>query len=162
MKRARGMTEQTLRAVRDLATGLRPAVLDQLGLEPAVRWQAREHTRITGVPVTVEVKGDLSRLPDRHRTCAYRIVQEALTNCARHAHPSAISVRVTGDEYSLSVIVQDDGRGFSRAAGLEHGLGLRGMEERVAELEGTIEVRSRPAGGTTVHMQLPIRETVHR
>jgi signal transduction histidine kinase len=132
MKRARAMAEQTLRAVRDLATGLRPAVLDQLGLEPAIRWQAREHTRLTGVPVTVEVSGELDALHDQHRTCAYRVVQEALTNCARHALPSSITVRVTGGDENLSVVVQDDGRGFSRTSGPHHGLGLLGMEERVA------------------------------
>jgi signal transduction histidine kinase len=159
MKRARSMAEETLRSVRDLATGLRPAVLDQLGLEPAVRWQAREHTRLTGVPVAVVVDGSIDDLPDTHRTCAYRAVQEALTNCARHANPRSIRICIHGSDDALSLTVQDDGRGFVFDRAGDQGLGLLGMEERVAELGGSLKVSSQPEKGTAIDIHLPIQRS---
>lgn len=157
---ARTMAEDTLKGVRHLATGLRPAVLDQLGLEPAVQWQAREHTRVTGVPVSVTVDGALDGLSDAHRTCAFRVVQEALTNCARHAAPRSVRVCIHGGEDSLIVSIQDDGRGF--AAGLEarKGIGLIGMEERIHELGGKLKITSQPERGTIVVMEVPISREV--
>jgi signal transduction histidine kinase len=156
LARARGMAEQTLRAVRDLATGLRPAVLDQLGLEPAIRSQAREHTKLTSTPVTVEVEGELDGLPEAHRTCAYRAVQEALTNCARHAHPRSIAVRIHGTGSTLRLKVHDDGGGFT--TGARNGVGLLGMQERVAELRGTMSVSSCPESGTTIDIEIPLNQ----
>lgn len=152
---ARTMTEDTLKGIRHMATGLRPAVLDQLGLEPAVQWQAREHTRLTGVPVSVVVDGSLDELTDDHRTCAFRVVQEALTNCARHAAPQSIRVCIHGGQDALTVSVQDDGRGFA-AGQSARGIGLIGMEERVNELGGKLKIASQPGKGTIVVMELPV------
>ena len=77
------LIDRMMRLVRDLAMGLRPSMLDDLGLEPALAWQAREFSRRYNVPVDLAVDGDLEKLPDPQRTCVYRVVQEALTNCAK-------------------------------------------------------------------------------
>jgi signal transduction histidine kinase len=160
LRLARSMAEDTLKGVRHLATGLRPAVLDQLGLEPAVQWQAREHTRLTGVPVSVVVDGIFDALSDDQRTCAFRVVQEALTNCARHAAPQSIRVCIHGGQDALTVSVQDDGRGFAAGSRGRRGIGLMGMEERIAELDGKLKISSQPGKGTIVVMELPIAQGV--
>jgi signal transduction histidine kinase len=157
LARARAMAEETLRAVRDLATGLRPAVLDQLGLEPALQWQAREHTRLTGVPVTVQIDGDLTDLPEPHRTCVYRVVQEALTNCARHAVARSVRLTVSRSPARLRVSIEDDGRGLYAGGGRGKGTGLMGIEERVSELGGTLDIDSGPGQGTAVRIELPLQ-----
>ena len=84
LKEAKNLNQETLQTVRNISSGLRPSVLDELGLAPALQWQAREFTRRSGVPVELQLDGELD-LPDEHRTCIYRVVQEALTNAARHA-----------------------------------------------------------------------------
>jgi signal transduction histidine kinase len=158
---ARRLAEQTLRAVRDMAMGLRPSMLDDLGLGSAVQWQARQFSKHSGVPVNVQIEGPLAHLPDRHRTCVYRLVQEALTNCARHARAKTIgvSIRSLGDR--LVVEVQDDGVGFDGSSARGRGLGLLGMQERVRELGGRFKVKSRPGSGTSVIAAIPLeREAV--
>jgi signal transduction histidine kinase len=160
LARARAMAEETLRAVRDLATGLRPAVLDQLGLGPALQWQAREHTRLTGVPVTVQIYGELNELPEPHRTCVYRVVQEALTNSARHADARTVRLTVSRSLGSLRVAIEDDGRGLGPAPVKSTGLGLVGIEERVSELGGLLEIDSAPGQGTAIRIELPIQQII--
>src|SRR6202022_3810114 len=85
LDQAKKLAETTLRTTRDIAMGLRPAMLDVLGLGPALEWQARGDLRTYKTPIRLEVDGDLRDVPDPHRTYLYRIVQEGLTNCARHA-----------------------------------------------------------------------------
>ena len=91
---SKSLIDRMMRVVRDLAMGLRPSMLDDLGLEPALAWQAREFSRRYNVPVDLTVDGDLERLPDPQRTCVYRVVQEALTNCAKHSAATEIQVKV--------------------------------------------------------------------
>ncbi|MCS7314224.1 MAG: histidine kinase [Bryobacterales bacterium] len=154
---ARRLSENALRTVRDLAMGLRPSMLDDLGLGPAVEWQAREFSRRFGVPVSVELDGALDNLPDRQRTCVYRIVQEALTNCARHAQARDIRVTIHGREDSIIVTVQDDGVGFDPAQAAGRGLGLLGIQERVRELGGRVHILSQPGRGTLLTAEVPLR-----
>ena len=85
LDQSRRIVEQVLRSVRDLAMGLRPTMLDDLGLGAALEWQARQHSRLCGVPVTLNLEGELNLLSDEQRTCVYRVVQEALNNIAKHA-----------------------------------------------------------------------------
>ncbi len=150
------LSEEALRAVRSLAMGLRPSMLDDLGLGPAVEWQAREFSRRFGVPVTVQLEGPLDSLPDQHRTCVYRVVQEALTNCARHAHAKEIRISVHGAEDGLSMTIQDDGVGFSATECRGRGLGLIGIEERVRELGGRFVVFSHAGKGTVLSAEFPL------
>lgn len=153
---ARRLAEETLRTVRDISVGLRPSVLDELGLAPALRWQGREFTRRTGTPVEIRVNGSLDRLADAGRTCVYRVVQEALTNCARHAQAKHICVSVESGHESIALTVEDDGVGFETNGARMRGLGLLGAEERVKELHGTMKVISRPSQGTVVQCEIPV------
>ncbi len=153
---AKQLNASAVRAIRDLAMGLRPSMLDDLGLEAALEWQGREFSRRTGVPATVQVEGSLNDLADAHRTCIYRVVQEALTNCARHAEAKNVFVSVSGQDSGISVVVQDDGKGFDTHSSTLGGLGLLGMQERVQALEGHIGITSQLKRGTTIRVELPI------
>ncbi len=149
-------SEQALRTVRDIAMGLRPSMLDDLGLAPAIEWQARDFSRRYGIPVSVQLDGDLDQLPDAHRTCVYRVIQEALTNCARHAQAGEVRIAVHGRGDRLTITVQDDGVGFDPSASRSRGLGLIGIEERVKELGGTATVFSQRGKGTTIAVDIPL------
>jgi signal transduction histidine kinase len=155
---SRQLVDNMVRTVRDLALGLRPSMLDDFGLQPALEWHARELTRRYGLPVDLRVTGDLSRLADPYATCVYRVVQEALTNCVRHAAASQICVTVTGTKESLAVTVADDGVGIQPQS-RKSGLGLRGIEERVRDLEGTVEIHSTPGMGTSLHIGIPLPQS---
>ena len=155
---AKHLAEQSLRALKDMAMGLRPSMLDDLGLGSAVQWQARQFSKHSGLPVNVQVDGLPLALPDRHRTCVYRLVQEALTNCARHAKAKSIDVFVGVQDGVLSVSVKDDGIGFEPSAVRGQGLGLIGIQERVMELGGKISLVSKPHNGTSLSATIPFQE----
>ncbi len=157
---AKRLNMDAMRVVRDLAMGLRPSMLDDLGLAPALEWQGRDFSRHTGVPATVQVNGTLDDLPEAHRTCIYRVVQEALTNCAKHAKANNVIVSVNGQAESVEAVVQDDGVGFDAASRLGLGLGLLGIEERVQELDGKLSIASQPGSGTTLRVQIPVKRGV--
>ena len=150
------LAERTLNVVRDLALLLRPSMLDDFGLVPALNWHARETSKRTGLHITVNAGGLSAELPDEHKTCIYRLVQEALNNAARHsgARNVRVVVKNAGDRVEFSV--QDDGAGFDKTA--VHGLGLLGMEERVGRLGGTLRIDTEPGRGTTVAAELPLPE----
>jgi signal transduction histidine kinase len=135
--------------------GLRPSMLDDLGLEAALEWQGREFSRHTGVPAIVKVEGSLENLADAQRTCIYRVVQEALTNCARHAKATNVLVAITATDKGIVVAVKDNGIGFSSRSSLRAGLGLLGIQERVQALDGRVLISSRPMEGTTIEVRLP-------
>jgi signal transduction histidine kinase len=156
----RQLIDNMVRTVRDLALGLRPSMLDDFGLQPALEWHVRDVGRRYGVPVALTMEGDFERLTDQHRTCVYRAVQEALTNCIRHARAHRIDVTVIDEGSGLGVSIKDDGIGMDPAR-KANGLGLRGIEERVRELGGTMRIRSAAGAGTTlnIHVPLPPRPT---
>jgi signal transduction histidine kinase len=152
---SRQLVDNMVRTVRDLALGLRPSMLDDLGLQPALEWHVRDFGRRYGVPVQLDMEGDFDRLSEQHRLCVYRAVQEALTNCIKHARADRIDVRVTDAAGGLVVVVRDNGVGMDpmkRASGL----GLRGIEERVRELRGTMSIKSAAGAGTTLTVRLPL------
>ena len=155
---SKALVDRMMRMVRDLAMGLRPSMLDDLGLEPALAWQAREFSRRYNVPVDLSVDGDLERLPDPQRTCVYRVVQEALTNCAKHSAATEIEVKVVRGRTRLDVSVRDNGVGMSLPAN-HSGLGLTGIKERVKDINGSASIETRPGGGTVVHITLPVPAT---
>jgi signal transduction histidine kinase len=150
----RQLVDHMVRTVRDLALGLRPSMLDDFGLQPALEWHVREFSRRYGLPIELEVTGVPDALPEPHRICVYRVVQEALTNCARHASAAHVRVRVSASPDGLDVVVTDDGVGLPP----EHrrdGMGLRGMEERARELGGTMTIRASAATGTPLKIRVP-------
>lgn len=151
---ARRMAETSVGMVRNMALLLRPSMLDDLGLVAALKWQAREVTRRSGLKVKMATEDIADDLPDSHRTCLYRVVQEALDNCVKHARASQVRVVVHRDRDGLSVTVQDDGAGFE--PGREKGMGLLGMEERIQRLGGVLSIDSKPGHGTVLSIQLPV------
>ena len=147
---------EALRSVRSLALLLRPSMLDDLGLEPALRWQTKEISRRSGIPISVNIEGKIDALPENIRICIYRAIQEALTNCMKHAQASRISVTVEQREDLVSAAVQDNGKGFDINQLHSEGLGLVGMEERVRALHGQLNISSQPGKGTVVSFALPL------
>jgi signal transduction histidine kinase len=151
----RQLVDEMVHIVRDLALGLRPSMLDDIGLQPTLEWQARDFTRRYNVRVELDLDGDLDSLSDQHRTCVYRVVQEALTNCIRHAQATHIAIAVRAGAETLEVSVTDDGVGID-AARRREGFGLRGIEERARELGGTVAVGSAAGKGVRLTIQLPL------
>jgi signal transduction histidine kinase len=150
----RRMAEDTVGVVRNMALLLRPSMLDDLGLIAALKWQAREVTRRCGLKVKMIADDIAEDLPDSHRTCLYRVVQEALNNCAKHSQATQVRVVVQRNRDGLKVTVQDDGVGFEPKQ--EKGMGLLGMEERVARLGGLFAVASQPGAGTLLSFYFPL------
>ncbi|HBY62545.1 MAG TPA: histidine kinase, partial [Solibacterales bacterium] len=160
IEETRVVLEQTLQAVRDIAMGLRPSMLDDLGLEAALEWQVRDFERRHEIAVTLQVETTLDELPDRYRTNLYRIVQEALTNCARHAKARSATIRIHRDEDgALRLRIEDDGIGITGKP--TAGLGLIGIQERVRELGGAVRVESLRGKGTALDVALDAEVAQH-
>jgi signal transduction histidine kinase len=150
----RRMAEASVGMIRNMALLLRPSMLDDLGLVAALSWQAREVTRRSGLKVKMVADEIAEDLPDSHRTCLYRVVQEALNNCAKHSQATQVRVVVHRDRDGLSVTVQDDGIGFEPSR--DKGMGLLGMEERVERLGGLFSIESEPGNGTVLRIHFPL------
>ncbi len=157
LSEGKGLAEQTLQMVRNLALGLRPSMLDDLGLEPALEWQAREFSRRSGIPVEFKTDGSLQNIPEEMGTCVYRVVQESLTNCARHSQAKTVRIDLHGGLTELSLTVRDDGVGFDSEQTNGRGLGLIGIQERVRELGGTVTVDSQAGKGTVLRAVIPLK-----
>lgn len=151
---ARDLADNNVKALRNMALLLRPSMLDDFGLVPALHWQAREVSRRTGLRIDVAADGVPDELPDELKTCVYRVVQEALHNCSRHAQARNARVVVRHGPERLLLTIEDDGKGFAVAR--QRGLGLLGMEERVKHLGGQFDVKSRPGHGTLLRIELPL------
>jgi signal transduction histidine kinase len=145
---------KTLNVVRDLALLLRPSMLDDFGLVPALNWHAREMGKRTGLAIRVTAGDECDDLPEEHKTCIYRLVQEALNNSARHAGAHTLQVTVKREGNRVLFSVQDDGAGFDKK--VVRGLGLLGMEERVRRLGGKLRIDSSPGRGTGITAELPL------
>jgi signal transduction histidine kinase len=157
---AAGLREQivgTLQSVRRLAVELRPQALDDFGLVAALERLGETFGEQTGITVDVETNLDSARLSAEVETALYRIVQEALTNVAKHSGASRVSVIVTRREGSVTAVVEDDGKGFGAGGGADEGLGLAGMKERVGLLDGRLAIESTEGAGTTVVAEVPVR-----
>jgi two-component system sensor histidine kinase UhpB len=159
----RQMAHQTLRAIRNLSFDLRPSALDDLGLLPALRWYIKEYQQKCALEVNFQASGFKERLPAELETVLYRIVQEALTNTARHAQAQKVIVRLEESKHEIHAIVSDNGSGFDAekvkkmpGAGQEHGWGLVGMHERASLLDGHLTITSRPEQGTTIDVSIPL------
>ncbi len=152
----RELVEKTIAMVRNVATHLRPAALN-LGLVPALEWLAQDFTLRTGVPCHLEMAGGEVQLPDAHATALFRIVQESLTNAARHAGASQVVVRLDRGEDSLRLEIQDDGCGFDpEVVSRAHSFGLLGIRERVLILGGSVDFDSGPGRDTTIVIAIPL------
>jgi signal transduction histidine kinase len=161
LQRARSLAEEAVRNTRDIALLLRPSHLDDLGLDAALQWQVEDFNRRTGISCRFAATGlDENDLPDAWKTCVYRIVQESLHNCEKHAAPTHVHIRVCQEAERLTLEVQDDGVGFelnAQGAPLRAvGLGLLGMRERAAMLGGALQIVASPGHGVTIRVELPM------
>jgi len=153
----RSLVESAIRVVRNMALLLRPSMLDDLGLVPALKWQAREVSKRTSMDVSVAAESWCDDLPDEYKTCIYRVVQEALHNCASHSGGSNVRIRVQQKQQRVALSIQDDGKGFDSQQ--SRGLGLLGIQERVTRLHGSCTVHSAPGSGTILSIDLPFPGT---
>jgi PAS domain S-box-containing protein len=160
---AAALTDATMEQIRSLAQDLRPPALDALGLGPTLEGFCRDFARRTGL--SIDYLGlELPVLPEAVNTCLYRFLQEALTNVAKHACANQVCVALRCDAKTVSLSVQDDGRGFDKGArlfvsGWPMGIGLLGMQERLESLGGRLEIESWPGQGTCLAAHLPVGGT---
>ena len=153
--RLRELVVATLQDVRRLAVELRPKVLDDFGLVPALERLTGSFAEQTGMAVDLEAGTISERLPAEIETAIYRIVQEALTNVVKHSRAQRVSVLVTRTDDRIKAVIEDDGQGFDPGAGMGDGVGLIGMRERIELLDGTLAVESSERSGTTVAVEVP-------
>jgi signal transduction histidine kinase len=162
LREARVLADGALRSVRDLSQLLHPSVLEDLGLSAAVRSFLNGFGRRTGTNVAFHDDGTLKRLTPEAELTVYRIVQEAMTNIARHASATRVEIRLAEEDGRLSVTVEDDGVGFDardvERPGRQGGLGLLGIRERVSQLGGTVRIDSVIGRGTRLEVTIPATE----
>ncbi len=161
LARLRSIAEDTLAELRRVIYGLRPTILDDLGLAAAIRWYVKDAIEPQGLQVAMNLTGlDTQRLPAHVETAVFRIVQETLTNVLKHANAHHVTIEVAHTDNQVQLRITDDGQGFEAASiprsGEGHGLGLMGMRERAELLGGTWKVNSRPGVGTRVEAVIPV------
>jgi two-component system sensor histidine kinase UhpB len=153
LRETREAVRRALEDVRDIARRLRPVVLDDLGLESALRSLAIETGRSARVPVEPRIGSGLPQLSPEQEAVVYRVAQEALSNAARHGRPSSVALRLAPSDGGVRLEVMDDGEGFDPSRPTP-GTGILGMRERAVLVGGRLEVRSRPGKGTTVRLEV--------
>ncbi len=150
---------RALGSVRRICSDLRPSMLDHIGLTAAIGWQVEEWQAKTGIRCTMSSSIDDESIDSGRATAAFRVLQEALTNVARHAHATNVQVRLWIADGRLRVEIHDDGCGIAdRTVVGSSSLGLLGMKERVYSYGGSVEIRGAPASGTTVDVSIPLEE----
>ena len=157
----RALAHSTLRAIRNLSIDLRPSALDDLGLLPALRWYVKEYQKKCSIDVEFHASGFKERLPAEMETALYRIVQECLTNTAKHANANRVTITLKEETTRVYARITDDGEGFDYEAllktpGQERGLGLAGMHERAVLLDGTLSIHSTSERGTIIEVSIPL------
>ena len=147
-----------MRHVRELTQLYRPRVLDDLGLQPALEWHAKQFQNQTGIAVSLDLSLPSERLPSELETVIFRITQEALTNIARHSGAKAAAISLTHDTEQLHVEISDRGRGFELAPVLARrdAIGLAGVRERVHLAGGRLDIVSQPGQGTRLNVEFPL------
>jgi signal transduction histidine kinase len=152
------VTDELLRTVREMTLQLRPRMLDDFGLRPALEWHVSRFGNQTKIAVELDIALPAQRLPSVLETTVYRIIQEALTNIARHSGSPTAVVTVAADDHALHVEISDRGKGFDTDAALakHNSIGLAGLAERVHLAGGTLELFSRAGQGTRIHAEFPL------
>jgi len=162
LERAQALTEQALTDLRRIIAALRPGVLDQLGLVPALGWLGDHTLHPLGLTVTIEANGLDKRLPDEIETTLFRIAQEAMSNVARHSQANHLTIELSRQDSQIIMTLADDGQGcdlavVTSAPNYDRGLGLAGMQERASLVGGQVTVESELGQGTTVRVIVPAR-----
>jgi signal transduction histidine kinase len=160
LERARSLAERTVQTVRNISGLLRPALLDDLGLVPALQFQLEDFLRRSGIHCEFVEEGVADHLPDNVKTCVYRVVQEALHNCEKHSGACKVRVQVRQFPEALVAEIEDDGIGFQvsdrQRPERSMGLGLLGMRERAGNAGGSLVVDSSPGHGTRIALRIPL------
>jgi len=159
---AQSLINEMMSLTRELSLELRPKMLDDLGLLPALRWIAEQSAARGGFTVTIDSAIPLERLAPEIETACFRIVQEALTNIIRHAHAARVAIELLQEGGSLLLCVRDDGVGFDIAAMHERALaggsiGVLGMQERAVLIGGELEIVSNATKGSAIRVRCPMR-----
>jgi len=167
LEQTRALTEHTLTDLRRIIAALRPGILDQLGLVPALNWVADHTLRPQGLTVTIETDNLHGRLPDELEIILFRIAQEAMNNVARHSRARRLEVHLQRNNSQMIMALIDDGYGFNLSEVTSdpsqgRGLGLAGMQERASLVGGWVKVESAPGQGTTVQVTVPVLATVNK
>jgi signal transduction histidine kinase len=149
--------DNTIDAIRKISTRLRPDILDKLGLSAAIEWQLQEFRRRTGIKYHFDSYPTDIRLKEQPSTALFRILQEALTNVARHSQASRVAVVLERQDHEVSLRINDNGVGIDEDNFFDgQSLGLLGMRERAASLGGKITIQRNDEQGTTVTAHIPI------
>jgi len=157
------LIDGTIQMVRRISSELRPGVLDRLGLAAAIEWQVQEFQNRTGIRCTLSPNFEDMRLDRDRATAVFRILQEALTNVARHANATAVNVSLRFESGNLILEVRDDGKGIPESALLDpKSLGLLGMKERAFAFGGRVNIASNPGKGTRVILDIPCGSTENK
>jgi len=156
MKSLLTMLDETVKSVRRISSELRPSLLDDLGLGAAMEWQLTEFEKRAGIKTRFTHKGEDDKLPESVKTALFRILQESLTNVARHSGAKSVEVSFVRDADSCSLSITDNGKGFDKEkAADKRTLGILGMKERTSMIGGTYEIASASGKGTTVTVKIP-------
>ena len=160
MEEAQGLVNELIRKVRQMSLDLRPSMLDDLGLLPALEWYFERYTHQTGISVEFDPRDlEQKRFSSEIEITIFRVVQESLTNVARHAGVEKVYVQLVAFQDSLELMIEDEGIGFTleeQKAGSSSG--LTGMSERTKLLQGEMEIQTRPGQGTRILVRLPLRQ----
>jgi PAS domain S-box-containing protein len=156
----RHLLDTAISSVRRIAADLRPLILGDLGFGEAVTWQTAEFAKRSGLVIDVDLPGAVHVQDDARATALFRIVQESLTNIARHAGASEVQIRLMVEDEQLVLTVRDDGSGIAENQGRSSGIGLVSMRERATALGGQLRIASIPGRGTTIEVSLPLEAPV--
>ena len=156
----RQLLDTAIASVRRIATDLRPPILDDLGFGEAVKWQTAEFAKRSGLDISLDLQAQALVEDDLVATALFRIVQESLTNVARHAGATQVKVSLTADESNLLLTVSDNGAGIDAVAGKGNGIGLVSMRERATALGGKFNIAGVAGAGTTIAVTLPLTRSV--
>ncbi|MFN0109649.1 MAG: sensor histidine kinase [Blastocatellia bacterium] len=151
------LIDRTMVVMREIATELRPSILDNLGLIAAIEWHAETFQERTGIECFIRADFDDKGITDNLATAVFRILQESLTNVLKHSEATEVSISLTQSDGNLLMSVQDNGNGFSEdSINKPHAMGVIGMRERALAFSGEVNIRNAPGGGTIVSIVIPL------
>jgi signal transduction histidine kinase len=152
------VVDQTIEGIRRIIAKLSPLVLEELGLIAAIRKEAKDFTKRTGVRTRVALSESVGRLSNQTETAVYRVIQEALHNVAKHAKAKNVTLQMARENDAISLVIQDDGVGITSGPVAGRNFGLAGMQERVSMLGGTVKVASSKNKGTRIEVKVPVTQ----
>jgi signal transduction histidine kinase len=155
-----GVVDRTIEGIRRIIGRLSPLVLQELGLIAAIRKEAKDLAKSTGVKARVAVGDDVGRLAPECETAIYRVVQEALHNVAKHAQAKSVNIQVRRESGVVRLLIEDDGQGMAKTTGFTRSFGLAGMRERIGMLAGSVKVSSSKGKGTRIEVVVPAAQIV--